>query len=128
MNYLIDTNIWVYAASGDPTAVNILDLAAAAEWAGYTAITRLELFGYPELRPTDEVVLRSMLACFHEVEVSGPVVDKAIEIRKKRRIRVPDAIIAATAIVTKAKLVTRNAEDFKGIASLDVINPYARLS
>ena len=125
MNYLVDTNIWVYTASGDPTAVGILDLAAAAEWAGYTAITRLELFGYPELRPADEVVLRSMLACFHEVEVSGSIVDKAIEIRKKRRIRVPDAIIAATAVVMKARLITRNADDFKGVASLDVVNPYA---
>jgi predicted nucleic acid-binding protein len=106
--------------------VEALDEAAAAQWAGYSAITRLELFGYPNLRPADGTALRSLLGCFNEVEVSARVVDKAIELRQKRRIRVPDAIIAASALVTGATLITRNATDFKAIPGLDVVNPIER--
>lgn len=124
MRCLVDTNIWLYAAAGDPRAVEALDRAAEGPWAGFSAITRLELFGYPKLRAADEASLRSLLACFDEVEVSTSVVDRAIELRQKRRIRVPDAIIAATALVMGAKLVTRNSADFKGVAGLDVVNPY----
>ena len=126
MRYVVDTNVWVYAAAGITKAVGALDMAAEAEWAGYTAITRLELFGYPGLRSGEEELLRSMLACFDEVDVSGGIVDKAIEIRRKRRMKAPDAIIAATAVVMKATLVTRNVQDFRGIYDIEILNPFGR--
>lgn len=40
------------------------------------------------------------------------------------RIKVPDAIIAATALEKECSLITRNVEDFMGIAGLVVFNPY----
>jgi predicted nucleic acid-binding protein len=125
VRYLIDSNIWLYAAAGKEEAVDFLDVAVAAEWAGYTAISRLELFGYPDLKRGDDEKLKSLLACFTEMEVSTAVIDKAIEVRRRRRVKVPDAIIAATALLMHAKLVTRNVEDFKGIEALEVIDPFA---
>ena len=125
MRYLIDSNIWLYAAAGKGEAVEFLDTAAAAEWAGYTAISRLELFGYPDLKPGDEEKLNKLLACFTEVEVSVSVIDRAIEVRRRRRVKVPDAIVAATALLMNAKLVTRNVDDFRRIESLEVIDPLA---
>lgn len=35
-----------------------------------------------------------------------------------------DALIAATALVTNHRLVTRNEQDFKGIVGLEIINPW----
>jgi len=52
------------------------------------------------------------------------VVDRAIQIRKKFRVKTPDAIIAATAMEVGAVLVTRNEGDFKKVDGLQVINPW----
>jgi predicted nucleic acid-binding protein len=52
------------------------------------------------------------------------VVNTCIEIRKKYRIKVPDAIIAATSITNKFELVTRNVSDFKKIKELNWTNPF----
>jgi predicted nucleic acid-binding protein len=49
---------------------------------------------------------------------------KTAEIRKKYNIKLPDAIIAATAIVYGLKLVTRNEKDFAQIKGLNIINPF----
>ena len=126
MRYLIDTNVWLYAAAGRPEAVRFLDDAAEAEWAGYTAISRLELFGFPDLKPADDEKLKDMLDCFVEVPVSSEIIDRAIHIRKGRRVKVPDSIVAATALLMKAKLVTRNVVDFKNIQGLSTLDPFVR--
>jgi toxin FitB len=53
------------------------------------------------------------------------IIDRAILVRKAKRIKVPDAIIAATALEKECSLITRNVEDFKGIAGLVVIDPHS---
>ena len=124
MMWLIDTNIWLYAAAKQKECVDFLDAASESEWTGYSAITRLELFGFPDLKPEDEKRLNELLQGFSEAEVNALVIDKAIEVRRGRRVRAPDAIIAATALVMGATLVTRNTDDFKGIKGLRLMNPY----
>ena len=46
-----------------------------------------------------------------------------ILIRKSNKIKLPDAIIAATAIVNNITLVTCNSDDFKLINGLKMLNP-----
>jgi predicted nucleic acid-binding protein len=60
---------------------------------------------------------------FVEVAVTADVIDKAIIIRRGKRVRIPDALIAATALQTASVLITRNIDDFADIAGLTVINP-----
>ena len=52
------------------------------------------------------------------------VSDKTIEIRKNHKIKLPDAIIAATALVHNFNLATRNIKDFKKIDGLELVNPF----
>ena len=52
------------------------------------------------------------------------MIAKSIELRQIRRMGLADAIIAATALVHAMPLVTRNADDFKAIEGLEVINPF----
>lgn len=125
MKWLIDTNIWLYAAANEKECVVFLDAEADSEWMGYSAISRLELFGYPDLKLEDANRLTELLEGFSEADVNSLVIDRAIKVRKARRIRVPDAIIAATALTYGATLVTRNTDDFKMIKGLDLLNPYA---
>ena len=56
--------------------------------------------------------------------IDDEVVQKIIELRKALKIKLPDAIVAATAIVNKFILLTRNTSDFKNIKELKVENPW----
>lgn len=56
--------------------------------------------------------------------VDDTVVEQTISIRKKRKIHLPDAIIAATATLNNYILVTRNIKDFDNIKGLRLINPH----
>ena len=52
------------------------------------------------------------------------IVDITIEIRRKSKIKLPDAVIAATALVYDLTLISRNIEDFKNIPNLKLINSH----
>ena len=123
MKYLLDSNVWIEAAGGVDHALRAIRLATEGEWAGYSAITRLELLGFPDLKPEEETQLLSLLKLFSEVAVTSAVVDRAIGIRRKRTVKIPDALIATTALVNGCALVTRNIDDFRGIDGLTLIDP-----
>ena len=56
--------------------------------------------------------------------LTEPIINRAIELRKSYKTKLPDAIIAATALVNDFTLVTRNVKDFDKIKGLAVINPH----
>ncbi len=56
--------------------------------------------------------------------VDNDIALKTIDIRVKYKIKVPDAVIAATAIHYDLTLITRNISDFKKISELEIIDPY----
>ncbi len=60
----------------------------------------------------DEAALRTFLAGFSVVEVDVEVAEEAVRLRRERRVRLPDALIWATARTGNAVLVTRNTHDF----------------
>ena len=57
--------------------------------------------------------------------LSDDIADKCIMLRKANKFKLPDAIIAATALVNNLTLITRNIDDFKNINELQIINHYA---
>lgn len=59
-----------------------------------------------------EHAVRAFLAWFRLVEIDGPVAEEAIRLRAQRRLRLPDALILATARVNGCLLLTRNTRDF----------------
>lgn len=124
MKYLIDTNVWIDAIVGRLHADIFLRLTVQAEWVGYSAITRLELFGFPDLTADEEQQISRLLTNFSEVGIDSKTIDQAVRIRKVVRIKIPDAIIAASAILAESSLLTRNTDDFKGISGLIIVNPY----
>lgn len=123
MRLLLDSNIIIDAAAGAEPAMEVLKQACEAEWAGISAITRLEVFGYPGLLPKEEEILSAILSVLDEVPVDRDVITRAIDIRRLRRNKSPDAIIAATAIEKNAVIATRNVQDFQFIDGLEIYNP-----
>ncbi len=81
----------------------------------YSSISRAELYSSPDV---DETVIDELLANFEEIPVGRDIAQEAGRIRRSVRVKLPDALIAATAITSKRRLVTRNVGDFKKIPSL----------
>jgi hypothetical protein len=85
-----------------------------------SVINKIELLGFSKV----EQDLIDFVTCSNIHPMDNAVVDKTIEIRGLYRIKLPDAIIAATALINSLVLVLHNTKDFKGIESLRVVNPY----
>lgn len=61
MRYLIDTNIWTYLLAEKTEAVKAVKAASEAEWCRFSSISKLELLGFPDLTPVDEIKFRLIL-------------------------------------------------------------------
>jgi len=60
----------------------------------------------------DEAAIRSWLGSFDVIPLDNAIANRAVEIRKARRIRLPDAVVWSTAQVHSLLLVSRNTKDF----------------
>ena len=119
-NFLIDTNIVIYLTQGK------LNTAAFAEKGSIlyiSSITYIEALGYPFQNQSDENEINELCEKFEHLFITEKVEKQTIFIRKMNKIKLPDAIIAATAMVHNLTLVTRNCDDFKNIQGLKMINP-----
>jgi len=85
-------------------------------------ITRIEALSWRSPITQDEFYVKSFVNSSNIISLSDIIVDKCIEIRRTCKIKTPDAIIAATAIVHDFTLLTSD-YDFKRIPNLKIINP-----
>jgi predicted nucleic acid-binding protein len=86
----------------------------------YSTVTRAELFAG---RNTDERIVRLLLEPFRELLVDRAVAELAGRVRRQTGMRLPDALIAATALVYRLALVTRNQRDFERVPRLRLRSP-----
>lgn len=122
--YLIDTNCVIdylgnkFPSTGMAFMNNIIDAVP-----NISVITKIELLGF---NTTEEhyQTLTDFINDSVVLDLVSSVIDKTIEIRKASKTKLPDAIIAATALASNLVLITRNIPDFKNIGSLRIINPY----
>jgi predicted nucleic acid-binding protein len=88
-----------------------------------SVITYMEVLGYRFRDAEEEEFIREMLGVFHILYIDQKIADMVIQIRSEIRIRLPDAIIAATSKTANLNLVTRNTEDFKKV-EVQITNPF----
>jgi predicted nucleic acid-binding protein len=69
-------------------------------------ITRMELPGFAGLNDAEEQAARAFLSAFQVVGITAEIEDKAIRLRRSGALKLPDAIVAATALSTGAALLT----------------------
>ncbi|HRI31801.1 MAG TPA: type II toxin-antitoxin system VapC family toxin [Candidatus Kapabacteria bacterium] len=89
-----------------------------------SVITKIEVLGFnaPEQHYT---ILSDFINDAIVFDLSNNVVEASIVIRKKYKTKLPDAIIAATALVYDLIVISRNISDFKNIDGLKVIDPHS---
>ena len=85
----------------------------------YSVITRAELLAGSTATDAVDTLLRP----FREIRVDRPIAERAGRIRREAGVRLPDALIAATAIEEGLTLLTRNRKDFTRIRGLRLRTP-----
>ena len=121
--HLLDSNILIYAAQ---PGNEFLDRWLTAEGAGMSAISIPEVLGFTGLSTEDETLFEAWFARLVVHGVTEPILRRAAALRRQRRMKLGDSIIAATALEIGAELVTRNVDDFKHIAGLRIANPFSK--
>lgn len=111
--YLLDTNIVLYIISGDKTIATYLSFQDLY----LSIISEIELFGFHKLTQKEEKDLKSFLAGFRLVQLDDVVKNEAIALRKKYNLKLPDCIVAATAITWNLTLITAD-KPFRQINNL----------
>ena len=123
-NYSIDTNSIIdYLGLKIPNSGMDFISSIIDEVPKVSIITKIEVLGFnaPE---NHYKLLKDFMNDSIVLELSNEIVDSCIDIRKKHKIKLPDAIIAATALVYSLTIITRNVSDFKNIEGIVAINPY----
>ena len=118
--FILDTNTIVYLSQ---EKIRITDFASRGDRLCISIISYMESLGYPFKSKEEERIVKSLCDSCDVFNLSKQITDKTIEIRKQFKIKLPDAIIAASALVNKATLVTANIKDFKMIDGISIINP-----
>ena len=116
---LLDSNIIIYLSKRE-VPLSFLDQFDSHY---ISVITYMEVLGYQFRDSKEEEFIREMMEVFSVLFIDQKIADMAIEIRKKQRIKLPDAIIAATAKVLDLCLITRNIDDFKKV-EIQIANPF----
>lgn len=126
VKYIWDTNIVIYFLQNQfpPTLEYKIEAQLEEGIPCISAITEIELLCWRTEDNNDLKTLRNFINDALIIDLDKPVKYKTAEIRKKYKIKLPDAIIAATAVVYNLTLVTRNERDFKDIDEIKILNPW----
>jgi hypothetical protein len=119
----IDSNIVIAYLAEDLRVSSFLD--ACREQGIYLYISTVvasEVLAF-EMTPEERKIVKQFLKNnFIIIPFSEDLVDLVAELRMTSRIKLPDAIIAATALHTGSALLTRNVKDFKKVKGLKVMS------
>lgn len=123
--YLIDTNVIIdYLGNRLPiSGLNFMN-GIIDSVPTISVISKIEVLGFAT---TDEnySILKGFINDSSVLDLTENVIDTCIEIRKNYKTKLPDAIIASTALANNLILITRNTSDFKNIDYLQVVNPHS---
>ena len=122
--YLIDSNTVIDYLDGKlPTKGNKFMNTIVDDSVLISVITKIEVLGF-NIKPTSHEILIEFIEDATVLALDDDVVKQTINLRRTKKIKIPDAIIAATALTHNLELVTRDISDFKNIEGLNVIDPH----
>ena len=106
--YLLDTNAVIALLQNSPTLLAQLE---AAEWVAISIVTYLEFLSFSNLDRHDRALFLEFAARIDVLDLKieqTSLIDRILELRSQNRLKLPDAIIAATSIEYDATLLTRD--------------------
>ena len=126
--FLLDSNTVIYLCNGGmpEKAIDFLRIEVG-KGIYLSVISEIELLGFNSPSEREALIVESFVAGSSVIPLIRPIILKTIDIRKAYKIKLPDAIIAATALMYDFTLISRNDEDFRKITGLKYINPFTDL-
>jgi hypothetical protein len=111
----VDTNVLIYYLNGDQTLAELFQ----GKDLYLSIVTEMELLSYPSLSLTDRTLIESLIDNCFVINIVPQVKQFAIEYRSKFRLKLPDAVVAATARFLEIPFLTAD-EGFRKINELDL--------
>ena len=122
--YLIDTNIFTLYSQGELSEKGnlLIDSILNSFGCQISVITRIELLSWNAAQETTNLV-NEFIRLSKEFGLTDEIIIKTGEMRRSKKIKLPDAVIATTAMVNDFILVSDNDKDFGKIEHLRYVNP-----
>ncbi len=117
MRALFDSSILIDALLEHEAAIAVIK---ANDDRAISVVTWIEVM--TGAAPPAEAVTRRFLERFERIGLSDPIALEAVRVRQRARLRLPDAVIVASARVTNRTLITRDVKDMAGLEQ--VVVPY----
>ena len=107
IKYLLDTNIIIGMYEHSQIVIDLFQnkQVTIAECA-FSNITRMELLGFPEITELEAQAITNLLSMMQCLSLNSTIENTTISLKQQHRIKLPDAIIAATAITHQLELLT----------------------
>jgi tRNA(fMet)-specific endonuclease VapC len=108
--YLLDTNAVIALLAGN---TQVVELLRDADWIGISVITRLEFLAFSRLSDVDRDLFFQFVQRVDVIGLAasdGKLLERIIVIRVQHRLKLPDAIVVATAMIAMADLVSADAQ------------------
>ena len=110
-DYLLDTNVVLGCLGGHEAVCSAIaqEESSGASFA-ISVITRMELLSFPDLTPTETIAIEDFLSSVFVLPLRFLVARGGVRVRRETRVKLPDAIILATALEAGRVLLTCDRE------------------
>lgn len=117
---LLDSNILIYSLNPEYNFLKgiVLDKNNAT-----SMITQIEVLGFHKIKEEEKLYFEFIFSQLHILGIQHEIVQQAIKLRQSKKMDLPDATIAATALFYDLEFVTVNTKDFIHIPNLKITNP-----
>ena len=119
-SFLLDSNFIIRLSKGDEALIEFIN--ESPNYFAVSVVTYMEVMGYNFNDDNEYNMIRDVFEIFEILYIDEVIAQKTIDVRKIKKVKLPDAIIAATALSLDFTLVTANFDDFKNIPNLKILN------
>jgi len=115
LDFIADTNILIYILEGRKETEAITQYSI-----GISELTEIELLGKYQILEKEIEKIKALISDCYLIPVSKDIKEKAINLKQKQKLKLPDALIAASAICFGLPLLTAD-KGFENIMNLDLL-------
>ncbi len=120
--HTLDTNAIIYYLKGEVSVIPTLENIFSQSLPVYiSTVTEVELFSFSSLSNSEMMQIEKLLQTLSIVSLDSRLARLSGIIRSRYGLKLPDSVIAATALFTGSTIVTRNAKDFRKIPNLPIL-------
>jgi predicted nucleic acid-binding protein len=124
--YLLDTNILIYYLADTIPKKEVSKIEKIFRTSfNISIITKIEFLGWGKHTKEGFEKSREFISFANVIPLTDEIANLSIDKRRESKIKLPDAVIAATTLHNNLILVTRNDKDFNDIKGLEIYNPFS---